>query len=192
MNDPTLIEAPLAAWAAGLRAWLRDNPAERHWLLGMAGLFLLAFFLPVGAPRFDNAVMEGLALFHWYAREHVVLCLVPAFFIAGAIAVYLSQDAVMRYLGPTAPKAAAYGVASVSGAVLAVCSCTVLPLFGGIYRRGAGLGPAVTFLYAGPAINVLAVVLTANVLGAELGSARAVGAVGFALVIGAIMHALYP
>ena len=157
----------------------------------MLGLFLLAFFLPVGMPRFDNAVLEGLALLNWYAREHVVLCLIPAFFIAGAIAVFISQDAVMKYLGPAAHKGAAYGVASVSGSILAVCSCTVLPLFGGIYRRGAGLGPAVTFLYAGPAINVLAVVLTAKVLGMELGVARAVGAVSFALVIGGIMHWIY-
>ena len=157
----------------------------------MVGLFLLAFFLPVGTPRFDNAVLEGLALLNWYAREHVLLCLVPAFFIAGAIAVFISQDAVMKYLGPAAHKAAAYGVASVSGSVLAVCSCTVLPLFGGIYRRGAGLGPAIAFLYSGPAINVLAVVLTAKVLGVELGVARAVGAVSFALVIGGIMHWIY-
>ena len=120
-----------------------------------------------------------------------MLCLVPAFFIAGAIAVFISQDAVMKYLGPAAHKTAAYGVASVSGSILAVCSCTVLPLFGGIYRRGAGLGPAIAFLYSGPAINVLAIVLTAKILGLELGVARAVGAVSFALVIGLIMHWIY-
>lgn len=182
---------PLSNWYAQLCSYLRENPTELRWLLGMAGLFLLAFFLPVGQPRFDRAVLEGLALLHWYAREHVVLCLIPAFFIAGAIAVFVSQDAVMKYLGPAAPKTAAYGVASVSGSILAVCSCTVLPLFGGIYRRGAGLGPAVAFLYAGPAINVLAVVLTAKVLGAELGIARAVGAMAFSLVIGGIMHWIY-
>ncbi|MBU0501170.1 MAG: permease [Gammaproteobacteria bacterium] len=182
---------PLTAWWARLRQSLRDNPAEIRWLAGIFGLFLLTFFLPVGTPRFDNAVLEGLALLHWYAREHVILCLIPAFFIAGAIAVFVSRDAVMKYLGPGANKIAAYGVASVSGSILAVCSCTVLPLFGGIYRRGAGLGPAVAFLYAGPAINVLALVLTAKVLGVELGIARALGAVAFSLVIGGIMHGLY-
>ena len=189
--DPSATQTPVGAWWVRLRLVWQENPTEARWLAGMLGLFLLAVFLPVGKPRFDNAVLEGLALLNWYAREHVVLCLVPAFFIAGAIAVFISQDAVMKYLGPAAHRAAAYGVASVSGSVLAVCSCTVLPLFGGIYRRGAGLGPAVTFLYAGPAINVLAVVLTAKVLGVELGVARALGAVGFALVIGGIMHWIY-
>ncbi len=189
--DPSANPSPVGAWWKRLRQARQENPTEARWLAGMLGLFLLVFFLPVGAPRFDNAVLEGLALLNWYAREHVVLCLIPAFFIAGAIAVFISQDAVMKYLGPAAHKGAAYGVASVYGSVLAVCSCTVLPLFGGIYRRGAGLGPAVTFLYAGPAINVLAVVLTAKVLGVELGIARAVGAVGFALVIGGIMHWIY-
>ncbi len=189
MTNPS--PSPIATWRARLRQARQDNPTEVRWLAAMLGLFLLAFFLPVGMPRFDNAVLEGLALLNWYAREHVVLCLIPAFFIAGAIAVFISQDSVMKYLGPAAHKGAAYGVASVSGSILAVCSCTVLPLFGGIYRRGAGLGPAVTFLYAGPAINVLAVVLTAKVLGMELGVARAVGAVSFALVIGGIMHWIY-
>ena len=162
-----------------LRTTAQDNPTEFKWLGGIVAVFLLVFFMPVGAARFDNAILEGLALLNWYAREHVMLCLVPAFFIAGAIAVFVSQDAVMKYLGPTANKAAAYGVASVSGSILAVCSCTVLPLFGGIYRRGAGLGPAIAFLYSGPAINVLAIVLTAKILGVELGVARAVGAVSF-------------
>jgi uncharacterized membrane protein YraQ (UPF0718 family) len=189
MTNPS--PSPIAAWWVRLRQARQENPTEVRWLAAMLGLFLLAFFLPVGTVRFDNAVLEGLALLNWYAREHVVLCLIPAFFIAGAIAVFISQDAVMKYLGPAANKGAAYGVASVSGSILAVCSCTVLPLFGGIYRRGAGLGPAVTFLYAGPAINVLAVVLTAKVLGLELGVARALGAVSFALVIGGIMHRIY-
>jgi hypothetical protein len=151
---------------------MRDNPTEFKWLAGILAAFLLAFFLPVGTARFDNAVLEGLALLTWYAREHVMLCLVPAFFIAGGIAVFVSQDAVMKYLGPAAHKVAAYGVASVSGSILAVCSCTVLPLFAGIYRRGAGLGPAIAFLYSGPAINVLAIILTAKILGFELGVAR--------------------
>jgi uncharacterized membrane protein YraQ (UPF0718 family) len=158
------------------------------WLLAVFGL---CFWLPVGVARFDNAVVEALELAKWYAREHVVLCLVPAFFIAGAIAVFVSQDAVMRYLGPRANKALAYGVASVSGTILAVCSCTVLPLFAGIYRMGAGLGPATAFLYSGPAINVLAIILTARVLGLELGIARAVGAIVFSVVIGLIMHLIY-
>lgn len=174
-----------------LRSALQDHSVEYQWLAGMIAVFLAAFFMPVGTVRFDNAILEGLALLHWYAREHVILCLVPAFFIAGAIAVFISQDAVMKYLGPTAHKVAAYGVASVSGSILAVCSCTVLPLFGGIYRRGAGLGPAIAFLYSGPAINVLAIVLTARILGVELGAARAIGAVSFALMIGLIMHLLY-
>ncbi|MBE3123238.1 MAG: permease [Planctomycetes bacterium] len=157
----------------------------------LAAVFLLMFFLPVGWERFDNAIMESLHLAKWYAREHVLLCLVPAFFIAGAIGVFVSQASVMKYLGARANKVLAYGVASVSGSVLAVCSCTVLPLFAGIWRMGAGLGPATAFLYSGPAINVLAIILTARILGMELGIARAVGAVGFSIVIGLIMHLIY-
>ena len=156
-----------------------------------AGIFAVLFWLPVGLPRFDGAVTEALALTRWYAREHVLLCLVPAFFIAGAIASFVSQAAVMKYLGPRAPRAVAYGVASVSGAILAVCSCTVLPLFAGIYTMGAGLGPATAFLYSGPAINVLAVILTSSVLGAKLGAARTIGAVLFAVVIGLLMAFLF-
>lgn len=158
------------------------------WLI--AG-FLLFFFLPVDVPRFQGAVIEAFRLTRWYAREHVLLCLVPAFFIAGAIGVFVSQNAVMKYFGPKANKLLSYGVASVSGTILAICSCTVLPLFGGIYMRGAGLGPAIAFLYSGPAINVLAIVLTARVLGAPLGIARAVGAVVFSVVIGALMHVIF-
>ncbi len=123
--------------------------------------------------------------------EHVLLCLVPAFFIAGAIGVFIRQAAAMKYFGPTTHKALSYGVASISGTVLAVCSCTVLPLFGGIYMRGAGLGPAIAFLYSGPAINVLAIVLTARVLGWQLGAARAVGAVAFSVIIGLLMHLIF-
>ncbi len=152
------------------------------------GVFGALYFLPVDAPRFDGAVHEALALTRWYAREHVLLCLVPAFFIAGAISIFVSQASVMRYLGPTAPKTTAYGVAAVSGTVLAVCSCTVLPLFAGIYAMGAGIGPASTFLYSGPAINALAIILTARVLGADIGLARAIGAVVFSVVIGLLMH----
>jgi hypothetical protein len=154
-------------------------------------VFLACFYLPVGAARFDNAVRESLALIKWYAREHVILCLIPAFFIAGAIGVFVSQASVMKYLGPKANKGLAYGVASVSGTILAVCSCTVLPLFAGIWRMGAGLGPATAFLYSGPAINVLAIVLTARILGLELGIARAVGAIVFSVVIGLAMHFIY-
>ena len=168
-----------------------DLKSEWKKLLFIAGLFLACFFLPVGAPRFDSAVMESLQLAKWYAREHVLLCLVPAFFIAGAIGVFVSQASVMRYLGAGANKVLAYGVASVSGSVLAVCSCTVLPLFAGIYKMGAGLGPAAAFLYAGPAINVLAIILTARILGMEMGIARAVGAVGFSIIIGLLMHLIY-
>jgi len=157
----------------------------------LLAVFLACFYLPVGSLRFDGAVLEALHLVKWYAREHVLLCLIPAFFIAGAIAVFVSQASVMKYLGPRANKVLAYGVASVSGSVLAVCSCTVLPLFGGIYKMGAGIGPATAFLYAGPAINVLAIVLTARVLGMQLGIARAVGAVLFSIVIGLIMHVIF-
>jgi uncharacterized membrane protein YraQ (UPF0718 family) len=145
---------------------------EWKWLAGLAGAFLVLFYLPVGLPRFDNAVLEGLYLARSYAQEHVILCLLPAFFIAGAIGVFLSQNTVMKYLGADAKKVLAYGVASVSGTILAVCSCTILPLFAGIYRMGAGLGPAVAFLYSGPAINVLAIILTARILGIGTGIAR--------------------
>lgn len=154
-------------------------------------LFAVAYWLPVGHPRMQSAVVEALALTRSYAREHVLLCLVPAFYIAGAISVFLNQQTVLRYLGPGAPKILSYGVASVAGTVLAVCSCTVLPLFAGIYATGAGLGPAAAFLYAGPAVNVLAVVLTASVLGLSLGVARAAGAILFAVVIGLLMHGLF-
>jgi hypothetical protein len=171
--------------------------SRKEWkALGLiVAVFLASFFLPVealrGSARFTNALWESLHLVRWYAREHVLFCLIPAFFIAGAIAVFVSQAAVMRYLGPRANKVLAYGVASVSGTILAVCSCTVLPLFAGIYRMGAGLGPAAAFLYSGPAINVLAIILTARVLGAELGVARAVGAVLFSVVVGLLMHLFF-
>ena len=154
-------------------------------------VFLVCFYLPVGEARFDNSLLEAFHLVKWYAREHVLLCLIPAFFIAGAISVFISQASVMKYLGAGANKVVAYGVASVSGTVLAVCSCTVLPLFAGIYKMGAGLGPATAFLYSGPAINVLSIVLTARVLGPELGLARALGAVVFSVVIGILMHLIF-
>lgn len=168
-----------------------DWRREWKWLVLGVGAFAAIFILPVGTTRFDGAVLEALHLLKWYAREHVLLCLIPAFFIAGAITVFVSQASVMKYLGAGANKVLAYAVASVSGTVLAVCSCTVLPLFAGIYKRGAGLGPATAFLYSGPAINVLAIVLTARVLGWRLGVARALGAIAFSIVIGLIMHALF-
>ena len=157
-------------------------------LVWIVAIFVGCFFLPIETIRVQGAIMESLHLVKWYAREHVLLCLIPAFFIAGAVAVFVSQAAVMKYLGPKANKALAYGVASVSGTILAVCSCTILPLFAGIYRMGAGLGPACAFLYSGPAINILAIVLTARILGPEMGIARAVGAIVFAVVIGLLMH----
>jgi len=170
------------------------NPETRHELkifAVLATVFGAVYFLPVGTARFDGAVSEALELTKWYAREHVVLCLLPAFWIAGAIAAFVSEASVMRYLGPKAPKPLAYGVGSVAGTILAVCSCTVLPLFQGIYRMGAGLGPATAFLYSGPAINVLAIVMTAKVLGASIGIARAVGAVAFSVVIGLLMAFIF-
>ena len=170
---------------------MTDWKAEWKKLAVIAGVFLVFFWLPVSWDRFTGGIMEALHLAKWYAREHVLLCLVPAFFIAGAIGVFVSQASVMKYLGAKANKVLAYGVASVSGSILAVCSCTVLPLFAGIWRMGAGLGPATAFLYSGPAINVLAIILTARILGLELGVARAVGAISFSVIIGLIMHFIY-
>ncbi|ADW17416.1 permease [Desulfobulbus propionicus DSM 2032] len=164
---------------------------EWKYLLLIIGVFLACYYLPVGTERFDNAILEAFHLVKWYAQEHVLLCLVPAFFIAGAIGVFVSQTSVMKYLGPTANKVIAYGVAAVSGTILAVCSCTILPLFSGIYRMGAGLGPACAFLYSGPAINVLAIILTARILGTEIGVARGVGAVLFSVIIGALMAFIF-
>ncbi len=166
---------------------------KKEWtkLAAIVAALLALFWLPVSWGRFATAISEALHLARWYAREHVLLCLVPAFFIAGAIGVFVSQNSVMKYLGAKANKVLAYGVASVSGSILAVCSCTVLPLFAGIYRMGAGLGPATAFLYSGPAINVLAIILTARILGLELGIARAVGAVAFSVIIGLTMHFIY-
>lgn len=166
---------------------------KKEWkpLAVIVAAFFASFYLPVGTMRFDNAVAESLQLVKWYAQEHVLLCLIPAFFIAGAIGVFVSQASVMRYLGAKANRVLAYGVASISGTVLAVCSCTVLPLFAGIYRMGAGLGPASAFLYSGPAINVLAIFLTARILGLEMGLARAIGAVVFSVIVGLLMHFIY-
>jgi len=164
---------------------------ERKKFLLMAAVFLGCFYLPAELLPFRNPVFEALALVRWYAREHVLLCLVPAFFIAGAISVFVSQSSVIKYFGAEANKFLAYSVASISGTILAVCSCTVLPLFSAIYKRGAGLGPATAFLYSGPAINVLAIIMTARILGWELGFARAIGAVLFSVVIGFLMHLIF-
>ena len=158
------------------------------WILGF---FLLAYFMPIGTESFNNALIEAFELTKWYAQEHVLLCLVPAFFIAGVIAVFISQGAVIKYFGADAKKWMAYLIASLSGTILAVCSCTILPLFSSIHKRGAGLGPAITFLYSGPAINILAIILTARILGFELGIARITGAVIFSVIIGIIMSLIY-
>ena len=155
------------------------------------GIFLAAFWLPVENIRFQNGLIEGFALLKEYARDHVLLCLIPAFFIAGAISVFIVKDSVLRYFGAKAKKILSYSVASVSGTILAVCSCTVLPLFAGIYTRGAGIGPATAFLYSGLAINILAIVYTAQVLGYDLGAARAVAAITMSIVIGLIMATIF-
>ncbi|MGE3063549.1 MAG: permease [bacterium] len=157
-------------------------------LLIVIAVFALAYFLPATNPKLLGAIQESLIMLKDYAQKHVLLCLVPALFIAGAISIFISGDAVIKYFGAKANKVLAYLIASVSGTILAVCSCTVLPLFAGIYSRGAGIGPATAFLYSGPAINVLAIILTAKILGLELGLARAVGAVAFSIIIGLLMQ----
>lgn len=168
------------------------NPKKELTILfWIIAVFLFAFFLPIDNERFQTALYATLDLTKWYAREHVILCLLPAFFIAGVIAVFVSQGAVMKYFGAKAKKWVAYSVASVSGTILAVCSCTILPLFSSIHKRGAGLGPAIAFLYSGPAINILAIILTARILGMEMGIARIIGAVVFAIVIGLVMSFIY-
>lgn len=165
-----------------------ENRKKFYWI---GGVFLTAYFLPVGSERLRTGLVEAFVMLHEYAREHVLTCLIPAFFIAGAISVFISKAAVMKYFGARANKWLSYSIASISGTILAVCSCTVLPLFAGLYSRGAGSGPATAFLYSGPAINVLAIILTARVLGAPLGIGRAVGAVAFAALIGLIMSAIF-
>ena len=157
----------------------------------VTAVFLGCFYLPLEKLPFSGPVLEAFALVKWYAGEHVLLCLIPAFFIAGAISVFVSQASVIKYFGAKSNRFLSYSVASVSGTILAVCSCTVLPLFSSIYKRGAGLGPAIAFIYSGPAINVLAIILTARVLGWQLGLARAIGAVVFSVVIGILMHYIF-
>lgn len=164
---------------------------ERYKLLIILGVFLFFYFVPLGPGRVQGALLEGFQMLQEYARLHVLLCLVPAFFIAGAIQNFISKEAILKYFGPKSNKVLAYSIASVSGAILAVCSCTVLPMFMGIYTAGAGLGVAATFLYSGPAINVLAILMTGRVLGLELGLARAVGAVVFSVVIGLLMAFIF-
>ncbi len=164
---------------------------ERKILFSFVTVFFILYFLPSSTTKFQTAIIEAFELTKWYVREHIIFCLVPALFIAGGISVFVSQASVMRYFGAGAKKILSYGVASVSGTILAVCSCTVLPLFAGIYKRGAGLGPAIAFLYSGPGINILALILTARILGFEMGVARAIGAVLFSLVIGLLMHLIF-
>ena len=160
-------------------------------LMWIIAVFVFAFFMPIESARFNTALAATLDLVKWYAREHVILCLLPAFFIAGVISVFVSQGSVIKYFGANAKKWLAYTVAAVSGTILAVCSCTILPLFSSIHKRGAGLGPAIAFLYSGPAINILAIILTARILGFEMGVARVIGAVSFSVIIGWIMALIY-
>ncbi len=155
------------------------------------GGFLLFYFLPLESFGFRNPIFEALAMLNMYAREHVIFSLIPAFLIAGAIYQFLDKNAVLKYLGAKTNKVLAYFVASLSGSILTVCSCTVLPLFSGIYKKGAGLGPAMAFLYSGPAVNVLAIIMTARVLGWQIGLARALGAVIFSVIIGLCMHFVF-
>ncbi|MFA6336248.1 MAG: permease, partial [Bacteroidales bacterium] len=168
-----------------------ENKKEIKILIWISIIFGVAFFLPIESARFTTAIDATLDLVKWYAREHVVLCLLPAFFIAGVISVFVSQGSVLRYFGANAKKWLAYTVAAVSGTILAVCSCTILPLFSSIHKRGAGLGPAIAFLYSGPAINILAIILTARIMGFEMGVARTIGAVSFSVVIGLVMAFIY-
>lgn len=164
---------------------------EVKFLVWTVVIFLTAFFMPVNSDTLMTAIHSTLDLAKWYAREHIVLLLLPAFFIAGVIAVFVSQGAVLKYFGANAKKWVSYTVASVSGGILAVCSCTILPLFTSIYKRGAGLGPAIAFLYSGPAISILSIILTASILGLEMGLARIIGAVTFAVVIGFVMSFIF-
>ena len=164
---------------------------ERTKLLFMILAFAAAYYVPWSHPAIRQSGLEAFMMLREYAREHVLTCLIPAFFIAGAIAVFVSQASVLKYFGAAANKVLSYSVASVSGSVLAVCSCTILPLFAGIYTRGAGIGPATAFLYSGPGINVLAIILTARILGWQIGLARAIGAIAFAIITGLLMALIF-
>jgi uncharacterized membrane protein YraQ (UPF0718 family) len=171
--------------------WVRSYMKERTRLFLFIGIFVTLYFIPFTNAKVSSALLEAIYLLQEYVRDHVLLCLVPAFFIAGAIANFMNRGVVIKYFGAQANKVVSYAVASVSGTILAVCSCTVLPLFAGIYKKGAGIGPATAFLYSGPAINILAIILTARVLGIEIGIARAVGAIIFSVVIGLLMHVIF-
>lgn len=168
-----------------------DAKKELKILFWIIIVFAAVFFMPLGNERFMTAIDATLDLAKWYAQEHVVLCLLPAFFIAGVIAVFVSQGSVLKYFGANAKKWLSYTIAAISGGILAVCSCTILPLFTSIYKRGAGLGPAIAFLYSGPAISILSIILTARILGIEMGIARMVGAIGFSVVIGLAMAFIF-
>lgn len=165
--------------------------SERSKFLLLITGFLVLFFLPIQSELLRGAILSGFTLLHEYAREHVLTCLVPAFFIAGAIGVFLKKETIMRYLGPKAKRWVSYSIASVSGAALAVCSCTILPLFAGIRKRGAGLGPAITFLFSGPAINVAAIFLTMSVLGYSIGIARIIAAIIISILAGVAMQLIF-
>ena len=157
----------------------------------IVGIFLVAYFLPLSNPKIQEAIQESFRLLQWYVRNHTLACVVPALFIAGAIITFLSQSSVIRYLGPNANPILAYAVASIAGCVLAVCSCSVLPMFAGIYNLGAGLGPATAFLYSGPGINILAIFLSARVLGFSIGAGRFIGAVALSVIIGLLMAVVF-
>lgn len=168
-----------------------DTKKELKILGWIIVVFAVVFFMPLGNERFLTAIDATFDLSQWYAQEHVILCLLPAFFIAGVIAVFVSQGSVIKYFGANAKKWLSYTVAAVSGSILAVCSCTILPLFTSIYKRGAGLGPAIAFLYSGPAISILSIILTARILGIEMGIARVIGAISFSVIIGLIMSFIF-
>jgi hypothetical protein len=138
-----------------------------------------------------DIIIAGFEMLMEYLSAHVLTCLIPAFFIAGAIAVFVSKQSVMKYFGAHTKKYISYPVAALSGTILAVCSCTVLPLFTSIHKRGAGIGPASAFLFSGPAINILAIVLTAQVLGYDIGLARAIAAIVMSVVIGLLMAFIF-
>jgi hypothetical protein len=170
---------------------MENKMKDRTKLIIIISTFLAAYYIPFSQMNVQKALLEAFFMLQDYAREHVLFCLIPALFIAGAISVFVNQDAVMKYFGAQAKKWLSYSIASISGTILAVCSCTVLPLFAGIYKRGAGIGPATAFLYSGPAINILAIILTARVLGPEMGIARAIGAISFSVIIGLAMAFIY-
>jgi len=157
----------------------------------LVGLFLLFYFMPTESALFSGAILSGLELLNEYARQHVLTCLLPAFFIAGAISVFVKKDFILRYLSGQTKKYISYSLASVSGSILAVCSCTILPLFASIRKRGAGLGPAATFLFSGPAINIAAIFLTMSVLGLKIGLARIISAIFLSILVGLSMQLIF-